>query len=227
MVNFSIERALGWGFRTTWQRFGLMISVAGTWFLLTIITEALKVAILGAKFNLFNIHFTDITANINIAEMYTNPLLVAFFVTKIVVQLVQEGLKLGIIKIGLDLYDGKSVGYTTLFSSFSILIKYIVATFLYGLVVGLGTVAFIIPGIYLALRYWMYGFVLVDTNVGIIDSLKASAVMTQGVKWHLFWYSITANILVHLGYITFFGILYIWPAIQLANIYIYRKCSAK
>ncbi len=227
MAKFSIERALGWGFRTVWDNLGLILAAALTWFGVTIVLEALKVVLLGTEFQIFNLHIANNAAQLQIAQLYENPRIIGFSLAQLVLQLIQEALKLGMIKIGLDLYDTKKATYETLFTGFRVLIKYLVATFLYGLAVAAGTVLLIIPGIYLAMRYWFYSYVLVDKDLGIIDSLKESAVISEGVKWYLLGYTITVGILLHLGYLTLIGIIYIWPALQLANVFVYRKCGQK
>lgn len=227
MAKFSIERALGWGFRTAWENLGLILAAALTWFGVTIVVEALKVVILGAEFQIFNLHIANNAAQLQIAQLYENPRIIGFSVVQLILQFIQEALKLGFIKIGLDLYDTKKATYETLFSGFRVLIKYILASLLYTLMVIGGMILLVIPGIYLALRYWFYSFVLVDKDAGIIDSLKESAVLSEGAKWHLLGYAITVGILIHLGYLTLIGIIYIWPALQLANVFVYRKCAAK
>jgi uncharacterized membrane protein len=225
MAKFSTENALRWGFQTVWHHFGLMLAAAGTWFGIAVIIQALKTFFLGQEFKLFIVHLGDSFSQLTSIQLYENPYLIVFFVAQLVLMLIQQGLMLGMIKIGFNLYDIKHARYETLFSGFSLLFKYVVATLLYSLIASAGMILLFIPGIYLILRYWFYALIIVDTNAGIIDSFKQSAVLTEGIKWHLFGYSIIVAILLHLGYLSIIGILYIWPALQLANVYIYRSCQ--
>jgi len=55
-----------------------------------------------------------------------------------------------------------------------------------GLLSALGTIALIIPGIYLACMYWVVVPVAVVERPGVIASLKRSAQLTNGAKWSIF-----------------------------------------
>ncbi len=54
------------------------------------------------------------------------------------------------------------------------------ATFLYWLVVYLGLLFLIVPGVYLALMLWPFGYVIVDRNTGIGDSFRRAQELTAG-----------------------------------------------
>ncbi|MEX1052023.1 MAG: hypothetical protein WEC83_01385 [Patescibacteria group bacterium] len=73
---------------------------------------------------------------------------------------------------------------------------------IYGLMVALGTAALIIPGIYLAIRYWPAQYILVENgNIGVFEALIRSQKLTKG------------KILTLLGVLVVFIVIFIVPTI--------------
>lgn len=60
------------------------------------------------------------------------------------------------------------------------------ATLLVGLIVGLGTILCIVPGVILALMFSQFYYLILDRNTGIIESLSMSRELTAGNKLTLF-----------------------------------------
>ncbi len=224
MAKFSIENALGFGFRTTLKHWGLLVSVSAVCFLLTVTIAFTKVWILGEELQLMGVHLPDGTLMFQFPD-FGQKGVVLIAVIQVVLVLLFEAIRLGVIRMGLDLYDSGQSHFDVIFGSFRYLFTYIVASILYILMVLAGCMLFFVPGIYLAMRYWAFSYLIVDKDMGIIDSLRKSAAITEDSKWHLLGYSIVAGVLIHVGYITILGIVIIWPAIQLANVYVYRKLS--
>lgn len=70
----------------------------------------------------------------------------------------------------------------------SLVVKFIGFFILYMILITLGTVALIIPGIYLLLRYSMTPFILIDKgNIGVFDAMKESSDMMKGNYWKVFF----------------------------------------
>jgi hypothetical protein len=57
-----------------------------------------------------------------------------------------------------------------------------------GCVLLLGFIFFIIPGIYLALRFSSVQYLIIDKNLSIGGAFKNSSILTQGVKWNILGY---------------------------------------
>jgi uncharacterized membrane protein len=90
--------------------------------------------------------------------------------------------------------------------------------------VAIGFVFLIVPGIYLAVKYQFYDYLIVDKGMGPIEAIKRSGVLTEGVKWNLvlFWLALVGiNILgmIALGV----GLIATVPVSWLANAYVYRR----
>jgi hypothetical protein len=121
--------------------------------------------------------------------------------------------ELGLLKIALNFRDDKTVEFEDLFRGYPLLIKYLAATIIFGLMIMLpfllmiaastfsdqGTtetiiffIAFLIllmAVIYLYLKYQFYGYPIVDRGLGPIEALKQSGRLTEGVLKNLllFW----------------------------------------
>ena len=119
--------------------------------------------------------------------------------------------------------------YNTLFSQFDVakLFKYIVASILYGLLLAVGFILLIVPGIYFGLKYQFYGYFIVTKNAGILESLKLSAEATKGVKLQLLGYCLVAFLIVIAGVLALgVGLLVAIPVATLGYVYIFNKLKS-
>lgn len=104
-----------------------------------------------------------------------------------------------------------------LFKYYHDFVKIIGVTVLMGLIVMLGYICFIIPGIILTLSYSLVPIILIKkSELGIVETLKYSREKMQGHKLDTFVLGLSFIGWAILGTLTF-GILYIWlyPYMQL------------
>ena len=104
-----------------------------------------------------------------------------------------------------------------LFKYYHDFVKIIGVTILMGLIVMLGYICFIIPGIILTLSYSLVPIILIKKpELGIVETLKYSREKMQGHKLDTFVLGLSFIGWAILGTLTF-GILYIWlyPYMQL------------
>lgn len=148
----------------------------------------------------------------------------AFLFASLTMCFIYRYLILGIVRITLDFYDHQSSSLNRLVGSSSLAFKACVAAILYNLLIFLGLLLLIIPGIIAAIRFGFYQQVLVDKNTGIIDSLKMSAHITKGATLKIFAVNILFALINMSAYFTF-GLTYLitMPAVYLAQAYMYRK----
>lgn len=105
----------------------------------------------------------------------------------------------------------------------------LVAEILVGLIVGLCTILFVIPGIIMGLAYTFVMYLIVDKDYAVgPDALKASREMMSGYKWDYFVFELSFIGWIILGAFTL-GILYIWliPYMQVASALYYERLTAK
>lgn len=93
----------------------------------------------------------------------------------------------------------------------------------------LGFICFVVPGIYLTVR-WMFAEILViDQGMRPLEALRASSALTAGNRGKLFLYSLTALLLIIVGFlfiiiggiigmiVTMFATLHIYKELQKAQ----------
>ncbi len=130
----------------------------------------------------------------------------------------------GYIRIILAWTDGKRPEFKELFYFGPHLLPFIGASILFGILVGVGTLFFIVPGLILMTIFLFYSFCIFDQNAGVIESFKKSADITKGARWDLFLFLlVTAGISI-LGAIPFgLGLLITMPLTLLAAARVYRS----
>lgn len=102
----------------------------------------------------------------------------------------QIWLQVGLFRMALKLVDGERINTDDFLKGHGDFLSYLLASVLYGLIVGAGMILLIVPGIYWAVRYWAYGYALVDEHFDPVTALKRSTVLTQGVKGEIFWFGL-------------------------------------
>lgn len=66
-----------------------------------------------------------------------------------------------------------------------------------------GLAFFIVPGIYLAVRFMFAELYVMDKGMRPIEALQASSLLTKGHMWKLFFFSLVASILMIAGFFVF------------------------
>lgn len=116
-----------------------------------------------------------------------------------------------------SLIENENFEAKDLFKYYHDFVKIIGVTVLMGLIVMLGYICFIIPGIILTLSYSLVPIILIKKpELGIVETLKYSREKMQGHKLDTFVLGLSFIGWAILGTLTF-GILYIWlyPYMQL------------
>lgn len=148
------------------------------------------------------------------------------FVLSVVFFLLSQLIELGSLFINLRLVDGKKASFNDLFSQSGVLIKGILAAILYGLIVLVGFICLIIPGIWLAIRLQYCKYLVVDQKMGPVEALKGSWKMTKGNVWNLIGFGFALLLLNLLGLMALVvGIIVTAPISMIAAAFVYRKLS--
>ena len=126
-------------------------------------------------------------------------------------------LGIGTTSFFVSLIENENFEAKDLFKYYHDFVKIIGVTILMGLIVMLGYICFIIPGIILTLSYSLVPIILIKKpELGIVETLKYSREKMQGHKLDAFVLGLSFIGWAILGTLTF-GILYIWlyPYMQL------------
>lgn len=126
-------------------------------------------------------------------------------------------LGLGLVRFTLNLIDGRTARLSDLFSQYRRLLRGFVAHFLFSLMVGVGLLLLVVPGVYLLLRFGFYNCGIVDRDLGVIDSFRLSSRITRGSKFRLLGLVMLCLLLMLLGGLALgIGLAFALPLVALA-----------
>jgi uncharacterized membrane protein len=130
---------------------------------------------------------------------------------------------IGLIKIALEFVDGRKPKFSELFY-YKPAINYFVASLIQGVIVVLGFILLIIPGIIFSTRLQYVSYLIVDKNLGPVDAIKKSWNVTRGNTWNLFFFGILIGLINLLGIICLVvGLFVTVPLSMLATAFVYRR----
>jgi uncharacterized membrane protein len=132
------------------------------------------------------------------------------------------------VKIGLRYCDSQKADYPDLVEGYAKFWDILLGSILYGLLVFAGFILLIIPGIYWAVRYHYFPYLIIDRDMGPVEAIKKSGQLTRGVWWNLFlfWIVIFAINLVG-AILCLVGLLFTIPWTFVAVAYVYRYLLAE
>jgi uncharacterized membrane protein len=150
----------------------------------------------------------------------------AIFLLTLVVMVISIIVKIGYAKIFLRINDGEKPKFVEIFKEYKLFWKYFGASVLYILMVAVGLILFIIPGIFVAIRFAFSPLIVVDTKIGPIKALKESYAITKGNFWKLLGFWVIMAIFNLIGLIVFgIGLLITMPITTFSAVYVYRELS--
>ena len=146
------------------------------------------------------------------------------FVVSVLSLLVGYYVQLGLMRLSLNVVDGKQVTVRQLFDEHRLVVRYIGASIVYGAIVIVGFLLLIVPGIVWSLKYSQYGFLMLDKNLGVMESLSMSGKITNGAKMELVWIGIVVGLLVLVSMIPLgLGLIATIPMSVLVGPLLYRR----
>lgn len=99
-----------------------------------------------------------------------------------------------------------------------------VGSIIYGVIVSLGLILLIIPGIVWAIKFQFFDYLIIDKGLGPIDALEKSSEITRGVKLDLLTFGILIWIINLLGLLCLVvGLFVTIPITVVAKAFVYRK----
>jgi uncharacterized membrane protein len=136
-------------------------------------------------------------------------------------------ISLGVVTISLKIIDNKKPDYKDLFfKNWRLLFVFIIANLLRQIVVVIGFILLIIPGIILSIKLQYIEYLIVDKNMGF-EAINKSWEMTKGVKLKLFGLGLVLGLINILGLLAIIlGLFITVPLSMLASAYVYRKLLA-
>ena len=135
-------------------------------------------------------------------------------------------IQLGAYNMVLRIVDGKKATIQDLYTYKDPVMKVlrnIVAGIIVGVMVVIGLIFFILPGIYIAIRLMFFTYYIVDKDAGVIDSIKMSWELTRNGVINLFLLGIVFFVINFIGAMLVIGLAVTLPITFLATALLYRK----
>lgn len=147
-----------------------------------------------------------------------------FFVFNLVFLVFMTALQAGLIQASLLVADGEQASIGDAIPGFSIFFKFLIAFILYCVVVVVGTLFFLIPGIIWSVQFMFFGYFIVDKELGPVKALRRSSQITKGIRADLFVFTLIIYILNLIGeMVLLVGLFVTMPMTLIALARIYRK----
>lgn len=155
--------------------------------------------------------------------------LVLSLVQNIIGNLILLYLQLGGQLTYLRIVRGENPDLSEMFSGGPFLLRMFVCYIIYAIVVTLGMLALIIPGIILALMFWPYSYILVDRNLPGIESFSLARKVTSGNLLSILglWLLSVLIFLVGGAVTLLFGLIFIVPFTYLLNTVTYAEMTSQ
>jgi uncharacterized membrane protein len=130
-------------------------------------------------------------------------------------------------RLSLEIVDGSDVTMSDFTEDLHLIVPYVLASLISGILISIGLVLLVVPGIILALMFYFVPYRVVDAGSGPLDALRESAQLTRGHKGWLFGFSIVLILLNLLGLLLLVvGVLVTAAVSLIATAYVYRRLQA-
>jgi hypothetical protein len=128
----------------------------------------------------------------------------------------------------LKIARGQRAGITDLFTGWHWALQAFLAAFIVGLVITLGIILCVVPGIIAALMFWPTLYFVVDRNAGALEAMDFSRDVTNGNKLYLFLLGIVVGILALLSVIPCgLGLIFFLPWLGVLGAVTYLRLSGQ
>ena len=226
-VTIDVGACISRGFELTKRHLGV-ICLAGLVYLGIEVGMGIVIGIVDVVLGIpqdGGIAFDPASGNFNTTAA-NSPALAARLVSlflNIVSNVVSIFLSMGIIRIGLNLVSGRRAEVGMLFGEGSKLLRSVGGGIIYGLMVAVGLLFLIVPGIYLAMRFGQYQNAIVDRDLGVMDAFSYSSDITTNNRMSLFGLAVLNFLIILAGVLAFcVGVFFAYPIVVLAGLVSYR-----
>lgn len=173
---------VGWTLNATWElfkvHFGILIGVFMIMVAAGIVTSV--------GFLIFRLAVMAIIGEVPQPGEFSPTTLGLSIVENLVNQGISLWFTIGSIRIMLQISRNQPPDLSLLLQSGPFFIRTFLATLLFGILLIVGLILFIIPGIYVALTYWNYTYFIVDRNCGVLDAFRLARVHASENRLSIF-----------------------------------------
>jgi hypothetical protein len=170
----SLGLAFRFAWRTLTRRFGLFTAILLTFVAAWVVLEV--VVVKGQQFGIL-----------------------LWAVAHVAFLLFFAGLEAGLVSVCLDLHDGGAPTFASAFARLALAPKVLAGQIIYLLLVVVGLALLVVPGIYLAARFWLFSFRLVEGESNLVAAFRQSAALSKEALGQLSVLIIALDLLNLLG----------------------------
>lgn len=146
----------------------------------------------------------------------------------LLVQVAQVALVLVMTRVSMKLYDGEPVDLANPSPLFEGFWRYLLVTFLFGLVTAIGFALLIVPGVLLGLAFGFAPFFAIDGQRDPVEAFRASSRLTRGFRGQLFLLALLLMGVNFLGVLALgVGVIITVPMSMLAVVYAFRHLQGR
>lgn len=195
---FSVGTYLAWGWKLMRKHF---------WFYAGVVVVAFLInALMGLSF-------------LPYLEAYP----VALWIIQLVAYIIAYTVMIGLYQVGLNLTQFGAASVWDLFVPLKKTIKVFIANWLYFLLVSLGLILLVVPGLYWFVKYSQITLLILDKDLGPLEAFKMSGEITDGAKWDLLALLVVVSFIGILGVLFFLiGVVVTVPFSILTQVLVYR-----
>jgi uncharacterized membrane protein len=177
-------------------------------------------------FDLLILYLPSIVGKITDKVNFTLPSLIFYFVFNLVFWIMGLIVSLGFLHITVLLASGVNASFSDLFSKAGKIFNCFISSILCGIIVALGFILFIVPGIIFAIRFQFFQYLIIEGNLGPIQALEASWNITKGETMNLIIFWILVLLVNVLGALALgIGLFVTLPLTMIATAYVYKKLA--
>ncbi|HTQ07795.1 MAG TPA: hypothetical protein VMI54_28265 [Polyangiaceae bacterium] len=135
----------------------------------------------------------------------------------------------GMLSLALKAARGQPTSFGDVFAGGPLFVQFFVGSLLFGIAYTLGAVLCIVPGIFVAIAFSLFPFLIIDQGLSGVDALKQSWEMTKGHRLNIFLFWIVAMFVYLLGSLACgLGALFISaPVIYVAMAWVYLRIKGE
>jgi hypothetical protein len=111
--------------------------------------------------------------------------------------------EIGMMNVFLMSLDGKKVNADDCFKCIKYLPKYFAFVFVSRILIALGYISFIVPGIILQISFQFAGYFIIERKMGPIAAMKASWAICDGARWQLILLALISYFINSVGFMCF------------------------
>ncbi len=205
--DFNIEEAISFGWNTMksnfWFFFGIIWIAFGVSFFCALIMQLI---IFSARHSL------------------TGIIIFILVIIYIIAVAVNALIQMGYINVALKLCRNEKPKLSDFLSQYPLIIDFLIASLLYGLIMMAGFILLIVPGIIWGIKFQFYGYFIIEQKCGPIEALKKSSELTENIKGKLFIFGLVIYGINLLGAMAIvIGTFFALPTTLVAYTKVYRE----